>query len=168
MSLSMTRRVVRFEVIGLAQPKGSTRAFIPKGWSRPIITSANPKSKGWEQLVREQAQAAANEGMFLGPVALSVVFQLPRPQSLPKSVRHHVKKPDVSKLARSLEDALTGVLYRDDAQIVRLQVAKVYAPTGTAPRAVVTVAEAAPPDPAQLTLPADSLFEEEEALYAEA
>ena len=163
MSLTMTRRSVTFRVVGIAQPKGSTRAFVPKGWTRPIITTDNPKSKGWQQLVAEQAQSVASDGMFLGPVMLSVVFHLPRPQSLPRSVRHHVKKPDVSKLARSLEDALTGVLYRDDAQIVRLNVAKLYTAIGAAPCAVVTLTEAAAPEPVQASLPQDydTLFPEE-------
>ena len=29
------------QVIGVAQPMGSKRAFIPKGWSRPVVTDSN-------------------------------------------------------------------------------------------------------------------------------
>ncbi len=159
MSLTLARRRVSFSVTGVAQPKGSTRAFIPKGWDRAIITSANPKAKGWQQLVTEQAQGVAADGLFLGPVVLTVTFHLPRPRSLPKKQLHHTKKPDLDKLVRNTKDALTGVLYGDDAQVVDLHARKVYAPIASAPCARITVEEACDPDPAQLDLVATgSLF----------
>jgi crossover junction endodeoxyribonuclease RusA len=161
MTLTMTRRVVTFRVIGKAEPKGSIKAFIPKGWTRPVLTSTNAKVKGWQQLVAEQAQTVAGDGLFVGPVALGVAFQLPRPQSLPKRVQHHTKKPDLDKLARALKDALKGVLYNDDAQVVVLYARKVYAPVGAAPSAVVTIADAVDPDPVQMDFTAEELFFEE-------
>jgi Holliday junction resolvase RusA-like endonuclease len=142
--LTMTRRVVTFEVIGIAQPKGSMKAFVPKGWDRAIVTSDNPKMKDWQQRIAEQAQTVAADGQFVGPVAVSVVFHLPRPASLPKRVRHHVKKPDLDKLVRCLKDGLRGVLYHDDSQVTDLDSHKRYAVTAAAPRACITVAEADP------------------------
>lgn len=164
----MARRVVSFSVVGVAQPKGSTRAFIPKGWNRPIITSTNPKVKGWQQLVAEQAQAVARDGLFIGPVVLSVVFQLPRPQSLPKRVLHHTKKPDLDKLVRSTKDALKGVLYADDAQVVQLHAQKSYTAIAAAPCCHIRLIEANAPEPQQapLTLDPDSLFSALEDSYA--
>ena len=167
-ALEMSRRVVRFKVIGAAQPKGSVRAFVPKGWTRPVLTSTNPKVKGWQQLVAEQAQGVAADGLFTGPVALGVTFQLPRPQSLPKRVQHHTKKPDLDKLLRALKDALKGVLYQDDAQVVLVHAGKVYAAVGAAPCAIVTVADAVAPDPVQLDFTTDSLFAEEDRHGAQA
>lgn len=159
MTLTMARRTVSFQVVGIAQPKGSTRAFVPKGWTRPIITTDNPKSKGWQQLVSEQAQTVARDGLFVGPVVLTVTFHLPRPQSLPKRVLHHMKKPDLDKLVRSTKDALKGILYGDDAQVVDLHARKAYAAIAAAPCAHITVAEAVAPDPVQADLVADpSLF----------
>lgn len=153
--IAIGRRRVVFTVTGIAQPKGSTKAFVPKSWAaaamaqgrapRAIVTADNTKSKGWQQLVAEQAQTVAGE-LFEGPVALAVTFWLPRPQSLPKRVTHHTKKPDLDKLARALKDALKGVLYRDDAQVVDLNARKRYAEHGCAPCAFVTVEDAAPPD----------------------
>jgi len=34
-------KVLTFQVYGEAQPQGSAKAFIPKGWKRPILTSDN-------------------------------------------------------------------------------------------------------------------------------
>lgn len=158
MSLTLARRRVTFQVIGIAQPKGSTRAFLPKGWTRPIVTTDNPKSKGWQQLVAEQAQTIARDGLLVGPVVLTVTFHLPRPQSLPKRVVHHTKKPDLDKLVRSTKDALKGVLYGDDAQVVDLHARKTYAAIAAAPCARITLEEAVAPDPVQADLVADSLL----------
>jgi crossover junction endodeoxyribonuclease RusA len=162
----MARRRVAFEVFGIAQPKGSGRSFgflLKDDSGRPVMkngkplirtatTHDNPKTKGWQQLVAEQAQTIASEGIFIGPVVLTVTFRLPRPQSLPKRCLHHTKKPDLDKLVRATNDALTGVLYTDDSQIVDLHARKTYVAIGAAPSAHITVEEACDPDPAQLDL----------------
>ena len=166
--LTMARRVVTFQVTGIPQPKGSTKAFVPKSWAqmavasgtapRAIVTSANPKAKGWQQLVTEQAQDVAGDGLFVGPVMVAVVFRLPRPASLPRRIVHHLTKPDVDKCARLVLDGLTGVLYADDRAVVELRARKVYAAGAEAPGADITVAEAAAPEPAQTSF---ALFSED-------
>jgi Holliday junction resolvase RusA-like endonuclease len=127
--------VITFTVYGTAQPKGSARAFIPKGWTRPVITSATKGLKGWEQTIRGVAQFKSNGEMFLGPMTLHITFCLPRPKSLKKSVPH-IKRPDLDKLIRGATDALTGIIWKDDAQLVSIIAEKLYAPTAEdAPRA---------------------------------
>jgi crossover junction endodeoxyribonuclease RusA len=144
-------RVVTIRVLGVPQPKGSTRAFVPRSWAaqgvaagttpRAVVTADNPRSKGWEQLVRAQAQASADGTLFAGAVAVSMTFELLRPASLPRRVVDHCKAPDVDKLARAVLDGLTGVLFANDAAVIALDVRKVYAPPGRAPGATITVAE---------------------------
>lgn len=130
-----------FTVFGVAQPKGSARAFVPKGWTRAVVTADNPKNKGWQQLVAEQAsKELAGRGQLLeGPVRLLVAFHLPRPKSLPKKVLTHLKKPDLDKLVRAVKDALSKVIWLDDAQVVQLGASKTYANPGESPRAIITV-----------------------------
>jgi crossover junction endodeoxyribonuclease RusA len=140
----MSRRAVSFEVIGIAAPKGSTKAFMPKGARFPVVTHDNPRTKSWQQLVADQAQRY-HEVFFDGPVALTLWFYLPRPRSLPARCVHHIRKPDTSKLVRCAEDALTGILFRDDSQVVAIMAHKVYAAPGSAPRARIQVEDAAPP-----------------------
>jgi Holliday junction resolvase RusA-like endonuclease len=146
------RRTVTFRVIGKAEPKGSTKAFVGPRYRVPIVTSDNPRLRGWEQLVREQAQAVAREGLFLGPVLIALVFHLPRPQSLPKLARHHRTRPDLDKLVRAVVDALIGLLYPDDAAVVELRAQKRYAEPGFAPWVCITVADAPAPAPRQSSL----------------
>src|SRR5215467_12463498 len=130
----MTQRIT-FRVIGVAQPKGSTKTFVPKSWAnrahaagrspRAIVTSANPRLKEWQTLIA--TEAARTGAYFDGPVIVTLRCALPRPKSLPRRVTHHTKKPDVDKLIRAVNDALTGILYRDDSQIVQLMASKCYA-----------------------------------------
>ena len=43
---------------------------------------------------------------------------------------YHTTKPDALKLARSTEDALTGIVWADDAQTAVLEISKRYADAG--------------------------------------
>ena len=107
-----------FRVYGVAQGMGSKRAFVPKGWTRPIITDTNRSLKAWQSLVAEAAGRAIHERTdegrspwtFLeGPIRLSLAFYFPRPKSLPKRVVANTKVVDVDKCARAIGDALSGV-----------------------------------------------------------
>lgn len=72
-------------------------------------------------------------------VALEVVavFYMPIPKRTSKTMTSHMikdfikhtKKPDVDNLLKALLDALNGIAYADDAQIVKLSAQKVYAET---------------------------------------
>lgn len=117
------------------------RAFTPKGWTRPILTSDNPNLKQWRQLVADAAGEVATGEMFTEAIVLSLVFYLPPPKSKPKAQVYPTKRPDLSKLVRSTEDALKGVLWLDDSQIVDLLVRKRYSGVGAPTGVFVTVEE---------------------------
>lgn len=118
---------VTFTVYGIARPKGSTRAFMRPGMKFPIVTSDNKSVRGWEDSVRAALQQHAAGVFFAGAVYVTITFLLPRPKSTPGKVQHHTKKPDLDKLARGSLDAMKGVLWRDDSQVVDLHVLKHYA-----------------------------------------
>jgi|SRR5262245_1000620 len=158
-----TPRAVTFTVVGDPAPKGSTRAFVPFSWAREavragrapraVITRANPRAKDWEHRIATEAAQALPGWLFVGPVIVSVTFRMLRPPSVRRG--HHTVKPDIDKLSRCVLDALSGVLFADDAQVIELHVRKVYAVSPAPPAARITVALAAPPDPAQLDLRMD-------------
>ena len=114
---------ITFFVHGKAEPQGSSRAFMAAG--KPIITSANKNLKDWRTIVQLKAMEHAH--MIDGPVEVILHFYLPRPVSLPKKVTHYVKRPDIDKLARACLDAMTGVFFKDDSQVVALECYKAYA-----------------------------------------
>jgi Holliday junction resolvase RusA-like endonuclease len=120
---------VAFTVYGVPRPKGSTKAFMRPGMKFPIVTSDNKSVKGWEESVRAAMQQHVAGIFFEGPVIVRITFELPRPATLPKRTRHHVKKPDIDKLARGSLDAMKGTLWRDDSQVIELHVRKLYATT---------------------------------------
>jgi crossover junction endodeoxyribonuclease RusA len=134
---------VKFTVYGTPIPQGSTRAFLPKGWKRPIVTADNKKTKPWRQEIAGVAVAAGVAPWISGtPVRVAIDFFFNRPPSLKKAIVDKVSKPDVDKLARSVLDALTGVAYDDDSQVIDLHVTKNF---GSPARAEISVEEALPP-----------------------
>lgn len=121
-----TREELRIVVAGTPGPQGSKR-HVGKG--RMIESSR--KVKPWRVAV---ATAAAGLIATLGPdwkpldvpLRVRMVFTLRRPLR-PKASRPD-RTPDLSKLLRSTEDALTGLVWKDDARIVEYErAAKVYA-----------------------------------------
>lgn len=139
---------VSFRVYGVPAPQGSKTAFVRGG--RAVVvdgssTTGRQKLSSWRAEVAREAQNEANTEPFQGPVSVTIRFYMPRPKSAPKSRLYPDRKPDVDKLVRSTLDALSGVIYRDDAQIVRLNAVKLYADVEDPPGANITVA-AIPPE----------------------
>lgn len=130
-----------FKVLGRPQPAGSKRAFPNKKTGRIIITDDAKGSRPWKQEVAGAAHhALLNTGdrtLFTGPLEVTLHFVLTRPKGHYGSGRNaHVLragapawptvKPDIDKLSRAILDSLTGVVWRDDAQVVRKCATKSY------------------------------------------
>ena len=146
----MTARVA-FDVAGLPVPQGNLRAGLIAGRAR--IINSGPKFgplHAWRGAIATEARAATHE-LLAGPVEVRVTFRLPRPAGhsgkrglLASAPAFPVRKPDADKLGRALLDALTGVVFLDDAQVVDLVVRKRYADIGQQPGAAVEVSERLP------------------------
>jgi Holliday junction resolvase RusA-like endonuclease len=104
------------------------------------VVDANPQSKDWKSDVRAAAMNAFHGQPFANAITLHLVFFVPRPKCHFRSGKNsHLKKdsapqypttkPDATKLLRGVEDALTGIIWRDDAQIVTQFVTKRYGDT---------------------------------------
>ena len=133
--------MISFTVFGAPATKGSTRAFVPKGWTRPITTSATKGLKAWESKIAHVAMGHVNGTLLTGPVVMTIAFHLSRPASMKKGTVQHTKRPDCDKLIRAATDALIGIVYKDDAQIVSLTATKAYVTTqNEAPRAEFRIA----------------------------
>src|SRR5258708_7163279 len=96
-------------VYGCPIPQGSARAFVPKGWTRAVITGANKKTKPWRQEIAGAAVAAMHKaGITMlereHAVHLRAEFYFAKPKSTKKSVIAKTTKPDVDKLLRSVLD----------------------------------------------------------------
>jgi Holliday junction resolvase RusA-like endonuclease len=138
---------VAFTVHGTPAPAGSKRGFYNAKAGRVIVTDANAKSRPWKAQVSDAAaEAMGGAELLQGPLSLELVFHVPRPKGhfgarglRPSAPDFPAVKPDVLKLARAVEDALSSIVYRDDAQIVTEFLLKRY---GEPARVEVLVTEA--------------------------
>lgn len=135
---------VSFWVEGTPRPQGSKR-HVGNG----VLIESSAGLKAWRHRVRTRAALAAHEvdGCIDGPVRLTLTFYLQRPASQhvagdrnrPVKARYADARPtttpDLSKLLRAVEDAITDAgLWRDDSIVVEVVASKVYA--DRIPRAV--------------------------------
>jgi Holliday junction resolvase RusA-like endonuclease len=126
--------VLDARVFGLPVAQGRPRAYkTPAGQVR-VFDPAN--ARDWKRTVQAQVLTQKPPAPVEGPLAVALQFFLPRPPSLPKRERFPAKRPDAENLAKAVLDAMQGVVYRDDGQIVRLSIAKDYGP---APGVVIHV-----------------------------
>lgn len=160
--------ILEFRVYGVAQQMGSKRAFVPKGRVWPVITDSNRNLKAWQVLVSQRAQdaiaqlPASERELLTDGVRVTIAFYLPRPKSLPKRVTAHTKAPDLDKCVRGLNDALSRVVFHDDAQVVDLVAMKRYAAPGELPHVDIRVE----PSAGVVPLPVDQpLFTERVAAW---
>jgi Holliday junction resolvase RusA-like endonuclease len=139
-----TRTGVSFVVLGVAAPQGSK---VLTKWG--AMREANKRTMPWRQEVAAKAQEAMRGASpILTPVRLRATFLFPRPKSHYRTGKHAgqlkdgigywmTTKPDLSKLVRAAEDAMTGIVYRDDSQVCVLDVAKHY--TVEEPKVMIVV-----------------------------
>ncbi len=98
-----------------------------------IMIESSAAVKPWREAVKHAArEALVGMPCILGSLRVRMIFTLPKPKSAPKSRRTYPdKKPDLSKLIRSTEDALTDIgAWEDDARVVDLIAGKRYPSEG--------------------------------------
>lgn len=140
-------RRASFRVPGVPVPQGSKQAFVVKG--RAVVTERGRSALGpWRSAIAAAAAAELDEAL-VGPIAVALVFTLPRPKShyrtgarageLREAAPRYVEtRPDVDKLTRAVLDALSGVAFRDDGQVAELVARKVF---GAQPGVLVELQE---------------------------
>lgn len=96
------------------------------------------KSRNYKAYVKAVcADAAEKQGWLFNtdlPLEVEIIAGLSIPSSKSKKwklaaaegVEKPTKKPDVDNIAETITDALSGVIYKDDKQIIKLTVTKLY------------------------------------------
>lgn len=124
---------VQFFVPGKPAAQGSKRPFRNKYTGKIQLTEQNKTVGPWRERVAIAAHNAMCSGRVCdGAVSVRLGFVMERPKSTPKSFTPPAIKRngDIDKLARSCLDACTGVIYQDDAQVVKLVATKRIAEIG--------------------------------------
>jgi Holliday junction resolvase RusA-like endonuclease len=126
--------LVEFTVPGEVRGKGRPRFDGRRG-----RTYTDAKTAAYEQTVQTMARLAmAGAAPVDGPVRLLVTAYIEVPRSYSARKRQYcllgrtfpTKKPDFDNCEKIIADALKGVVYIDDAQVVQWAGRKVWAPEG--------------------------------------
>ena len=124
--------VITFSVEGIPVAKGRPRF---KRVGNFVQTYTPNKTATWEETVRLAAKnAMGTTDLLETPVTMALYFRLPMPQSWSKKRKEGAlkgleaptKKPDWDNLGKAVSDALNGVIFKDDSQIVSAHVRKIY------------------------------------------
>ena len=109
------------------RPKASRRG--------KFISVYTPKETvDYENLVKYSYYSQNGDNMLQGPLAAEIVGTFPIPKSASKKQVQlmldgeikHTKKPDCDNMAKVVLDALNGIAFEDDSQVVELSIKKEY------------------------------------------
>jgi len=150
MKLTADEAIVRLEVPGRPAPQGSKKGFARGG--KVAMVEMSRHVKPWREDVRTAAEKwiADHPGLYpiQGALSVDMVFSIARPKGhfgtgrnagvlKPSAPAYPTGAPDLSKLARSTEDAITSAgLWSDDSRVVhygRLEKQYVIGPDDASP-----------------------------------
>lgn len=100
-----------------------------RGCARPRVTRNGtyiPKTTREYQKAVKDAFKSTGAGKMTGPIAVSIDVFRKLPSGEPKSVTHKpdTVRPDADNIAKTILDALNGLAWEDDNQVVFLCVQK--------------------------------------------
>jgi Holliday junction resolvase RusA-like endonuclease len=111
-----------------------------------VKTYTDAKTAAYEAAAAFEYRKAAKGFKFSKntPIGVIIYAFYPIAKSTSKTMRakmldgtvHPMKKPDLDNVSKAVLDALNGVAYHDDAQVITLKVKKMH---GEQPRVVVSV-----------------------------
>lgn len=121
----------RFTVPGEPVGKGRPRVVRRGGFTQ---TYTPEKTASYENLVKLEFQRQGGRMLKDGPVRLSIMAWYGIPKSASKRKQQAMigglirptKKPDADNCAKVIADALNGLAWRDDSQVVSLHVEKMF------------------------------------------
>lgn len=124
--------IIRFEIPGEPVAQGRPRASSTGGRVRMYDPQ---KSRTYKAHVSEIGKEYAPEKPLEGPLMVRMIFYRRYLKSFTKQERRDaedgiklpISRPDLSNYAKGIEDALNGIIWKDDSQIVHLSLEKHYA-----------------------------------------
>lgn len=110
----MIRFEVKGKVIGAARPRVTSKGtYIPK------------RTRDYRKLIQESFKSVCGQKLT-GALSVSIHVYRKLPKGRPKKVfsEHDIYKPDVDNISKNVLDALNGLAFEDDKQVVDLHCTK--------------------------------------------
>jgi Holliday junction resolvase RusA-like endonuclease len=128
--------------VPVAQPRA--RATAINGMARMYEAKKSHPIHEFKATCRMACDSAFRKAPLTGPLHVMLEFLFPRPAAKQWKSRAMVRewkttKPDVDNLAKAVFDALNGIMWADDSQIVTCSVGKMIASGDEQPGVKVTV-----------------------------
>ena len=138
--------MIEFTVIGTPVGKGRPKFSTVNGFA---VAYTPKKTESYENLVKlsvQQQQRGLKPFDKDVPLQADIIAYFPIPKSTSKKKReamlngeiYHTKKPDADNITKSILDALNGIAYYDDSQVVYVRCKKSYSDE---PRAEIIIRE---------------------------
>jgi len=123
---------IKLTVLGVPKAQGRHKHF-----QRGKFSGTYDPSSAKKETFASILQAEAPETPISTPIALNVIFYMPRPKAhygtgakseMLKDTAPEMQssKPDIDNLVKFVQDSLNGIFYKDDALICSLSANKIY------------------------------------------
>ena len=111
--------MIEFSVDGTPVPQGSMKVI-----NGHVLHSQGSALAVWRSSIALAARFAGAKPVN-DAVGIKVTFRVRRPKTVKRD--YPTVAPDLDKYVRSLLDALTGITYADDSQVIEIIAKKIYA-----------------------------------------
>jgi len=125
---------IQFSVQTKPVPQARPRFFVRHKGPQQFVGAYDPKQcRTFKEVIAWHARLKMRETgireVTKDPIAISLHFCMGGGMGRnrkPDSCGFHVKRPDIDNLAKAVKDALKGIMYADDSQIVEAHLYKQY------------------------------------------
>jgi Holliday junction resolvase RusA-like endonuclease len=110
--------MISFSCDGIPVPQGSMKVI-----NGHVLHSQGSALAVWRSTVALSARFAGAKPLD-GAIGIEIVFRVRRPKTVKREFP--TVAPDLDKYIRGVLDALTGIAYQDDSQVIDIKAQKVY------------------------------------------
>ena len=140
-------RKINFTIAGEPVAQGRPRFSNRGGFVRAYDPAKSREAKQHVRSAAGEAMKILDGKMLEGPLVFKAQFGLVLPKSqwrkrTPVPMRWREKKPDLDNLIKTCTDAMEGIVYQNDSQLVRYVCEKVTVAQGDAPFTKIMIEEA--------------------------
>jgi len=118
---------IQFSVQTKPVPQARPRFFVRHKGPQHFVGAYDPKQcKTFKEVIAWHAKLKAKESGLREPTTAPIVISLTFGMGRNGKGAYHTKRPDIDNLAKAVKDALKGIIYADDSQIVEAHLYKQY------------------------------------------